>query len=61
MALGAAEAVYSAAIKAAFAAAIGTDDGGQALADDLAAATRTFVEAGDVVNVAAGGLTIPVT
>ncbi len=61
MALAAAEAAYSAAIKQAFADAIGTDDGGQALADGLAAATRTFMEAGDVVGVEPGAATIPVT
>ena len=61
MALDAAEAAYSAAIKQAFADAIGTDDGGQALADGLAAATKTFVKAGEVVNVSAGAVTIPVT
>ncbi len=61
MALGAAETALVNSIKQAFADAIGIDDGGQALAVALAAAIRTFVEAGDVVGVSAGGLTIPVT
>ncbi len=61
MALGAAEAALAASLKTAFADAIGVDDGGTALTNAIAAAIKTFVEAGDVVGLSLGGETLPVT
>ena len=46
------------AIKAAFAAAIGTDDNGDAVAQDLADAIETFVK---TATVGPGGLPVPLT
>ena len=57
----AAEAALKASLKTAFTNAVGTDDSFDTIAGDLAAAIVVLAKKGEVVNVSAGAVTIPVT